>query len=105
MSLPTKFFKNFLNPHINRGSFYVKYLVCLQEFDNNNSGHTGLFSEFNQKHNLTPDQFVKLSDVLASDLATVKRLSGTAYSQYQQHLDYKIRNFGVGSGENIEGKF
>lgn len=105
MSLPTKFFKNFLNPRINRGSFYVKYLVCLQEFDDSNSGHSGQFSEFTQKHNLTPDQFVKLSDVLAGDLATIKRLSGSAYESYQQHLDYKIRNFGVGSGSNIEGMY
>lgn len=104
MSLPTKAFCNFIKPQINRGSFFVKYLVCLQEYDDSNAGHEGQFVQYREQNNLTVDQFISLSDVLGGEIETVKRLSGSAFSDYQQHLDYKFRNFGVASGDNIERK-
>ena len=104
MSFTTKTITSAFKPQINRGSFFVKYLVCLQEYDGGESAHDGQFTQFREQHNLSANEFIGLSDVLGGNIETVKRLSGSAFSDYQSHLDYKFRNFGVASGDNIEGK-
>lgn len=107
MSLVSRVFKNFTKPVYNKGSFYVKYLVCLQEYGVGGS-HTGTQAEnittFRENYGLSVDEFIGLSDILGGNIQTVRKLSGPYFNDYQSHLDYKFRNIGLSSGDDLEGE-
>jgi len=62
-------------------------------------------TEFRNKHGITTDQFIGLTDVLGGDLQAIKAVSGAAYDTYLTHLDYKLRTAGFASRNSVEGMF
>jgi len=82
-------FWNFVLPPariFNSGSRAVSELVNL------NKPETSSTLSFQERHNLSSDQFALLSDVLSSDLKRARALAGSRYYDYAEHIDYKLRS-------------
>lgn len=92
-------------PRVNRGSYYLKYLVCLQLYaqgQDHSAQKSPQMAEFMQQNSLSIDQYMGLADILGGDLQTVRTLAGPAYSDYTTHIDYKMRNAGFTSDSGVE---
>lgn len=108
MSLTSRLSSRLQTQLYNRGTFYVKYLVCLQEFDTSQTHEdpqAQQITNFRETHGLSVDEFIEISDILGGQIDTVQQLSGPAFSEYEQHLDYKLRNIGLSSGDDIVRNF